>query len=207
MEMQIWHIVGIWVAAFYTLGIFSLTVKLNPWFKLVENTFVGFAVGYATVIALRSIVNIAVTPLMMGNMWRLIPIISGLLLFTRFVRPVARLSRWPIALLIGLGTGLGMRGAVQGMILQQIDAMFISPIVWGNPIQSFSNTTIIVMVLTVLFYFIFSKEHTGTSGKLAKVARLSMMIAFGASFGNTITYRTNLLTERLDFLIHQWLGI
>jgi hypothetical protein len=205
--MDIWQVIGIWVAAFYTLGVFSITVKVNPWFKFVENTFVGLAVGYSTVMVLKSIGGMAVTPLIMGDMWHLIPLIAGLLLFTRFVKPIAHLSRWSIALLIGLGTGLGMRGAIDGMLRAQIDAMFISPIVFGNAMQSFNNAIIIVMTLTVIFYFIFSKEHTGTSGTLAKVARLSMMIAFGASFGNTITFRVNLLIERMMFLLHEWLGL
>jgi len=202
-----WGFIGVWVAAFYTLGVFSMAVKVNPWFKFVENTFVGLAVGYATVLTIKSIGDIAVTPMMKGSLWSLFLIIAGLLLYTRFVKPVAHISRWPIALLIGIGTGLGMRGAVDGMIRAQVAASFFSPIVWGDPFQSFNNIIMIVMTLTVLFCFIFSKEHTGTSGKLAKIARLSMMIAFGASFGNTITFRVNLLIERMDFLIHQWLGL
>jgi hypothetical protein len=33
------------------------------------------------------------------------------------------------------------------------------------------------------------------------------MIGFGATFGNTIMGRVALFIERIDFLIHTWLGI
>lgn len=203
-----WDLIGIWVAAFYTIGIYTLTIKVNPWYRFVEYTFVGLAVGYAMVMALRSIQSIAIDPIAKGNVSLIIPLVLGLLLFTRFIKSAAAFSRWGIALLIGVGLGLGARGAVDAMLLKQIQATFISPIA-ADALKSFNNILIIIMVVTVIFYFIFVvQQKPGTpSGILAKIARIAMMATFGTAYGNTITFRINLFIERMMFLIHDWLGL
>jgi len=180
-----WYNIGVWVGAFYTLGFFSLAIRVNPWLRFCESTWVGCVVAYATAVGIQSVLMLGIAPIQAGQVFTVIPILLGILLFAQFVPQYRHISKWGVALMIGVGTGLGIRGAVDGMLLKQIEATFISPIVSGDLMSSFNNILIIVMVITTISYFVFSVEFKGSSNYLLKLGRYSMMIAFGAGFGNT----------------------
>jgi hypothetical protein len=44
-------------------------------------------------------------------------------------------------------------------------------------------------------------------GKFAGIGIWFIMVAFGASFGYTVMARISLLIGRMQFLLHDWLGI
>lgn len=208
--MDPWLLFAIWVDMLYTVGFFTITVKVNPWYRFCENSLVGVSVGYSTVLAIKSVNDIAVTPLAKGNIIMLIPIVLGFLLFTRYIKPVAFLRTWPIALMIGVGSGVAVTGAVSGQIVSQITATYNLPLIVTNDlVGSFNNILYIILLITTVFYFIFTIEQKGRSpsGILAKIGRYAMIVAFGVTFGTTMTQRINTLIERLTFLIHTWLGI
>ena len=64
-----------------------------------------------------------------------------------------------------------------------------------------ANITLIVGFLSSLYYFYFSVEHTGTSGRIATVGIWFLMISFGASYGFTVMARISLALDRLRFLL------
>ena len=130
----------------------------------------------------------------------LIPIVLGILLYTRYVKRYAWVAKIPLGLLMGIGTGLAIRGLILSQVVNQIKACFI-------PLNSFDNIFMVLGTLIVLFYFFFSIEHKGSAGNLAKVGRWVMMIGFGASFAGTATGRISLFIGRLQFLLGNWLGI
>jgi hypothetical protein len=73
--------------------------------------------------------------------------------------------------------------------------------------QSVRQTCIVLGVLACLFYFFFSIEHKGASGRVARVGIWVLMITFGASFALTVMGRIALLSERLEFLFDDWLWL
>lgn len=202
-----WNTIGIWIGAFYTIGFFTLAIGVNPWLRFVESTWLGSVVGFAFAMGVKNILSLGINPLMKGDVSVLIALALGALLFSRFINQYRHFSKWGVALMIGVGSGLGIRGAVDGMLLKQIEATFISPIVPGDVLGSINNIIIIVMVLTTLSYFVFSFEFKKPSDILLKLGRWSMMIAFGAAFGNTVTFRFNLFIERFSFLLRTWLQV
>lgn len=202
-----WSNIGVWVGAFYTLGFFTLAIRVNPWLRFVESTWVGCVVAYTTAIAIKSVLTLGIAPIQAGQVFTVIPILVGALLFAQFIPQYRQYSKLGVALMIGVGTGLGIRGAMDGMLLKQIEATFISPIVSGDLMGSFNNILIIVMVLTTISYFVFSVQFKGASNKILRIGRLSMMIAFGAGFGNTVTFRVNTFIERIMFLLLEWLKL
>ena len=60
---------------------------------------------------------------------------------------------------------------------------------------------LLIGVVTVLFYFFFSVEHTGPGKAVARTGIIFLMIAFGAAFGYTVMARMSLLIGRLTDLI------
>ena len=56
-------------------------------------------------------------------------------------------------------------------------------------------------MVSVLFYFFFSVEHTGPGKLVSRAGIMFLMISFGAGFGYTVMARMSLLIGRLTDLI------
>ncbi len=136
----------------------------------------------------------------------MIPFTLGVLLFSRFTKNFFWLSRWSMALIIGIFAGIAIIGYGTGDLILQIHANLL-PLWTGNWFESLNNFILILGVVTGLVYFFFSKEHKGLVGSGAKVGIWFLMVSFGASFGYTVMSRMSLLIGRIYFLMGEWLQI
>ena len=50
--VNIFNVIGVWVAVFLTLMVLSFLYKENPFFRLTEYIFIGLSSGYAFAAAL-----------------------------------------------------------------------------------------------------------------------------------------------------------
>ena len=205
--------IGAWVAVGLTLCIFSFLYKDNPLFKVGEHLYVGISVGYSVVVVWFTVfVRLVWEEITKGNYEPLIPMMIGLLIWTRFIPKIAWLSRLAFAFVVGFGSGVAIPRLVSSYILKQIEDT-VNPLVTmangglsvslslANP-QSGVNTIILLIgVVTVLFYFFFSVEHTGAGYVAARTGIYFLMIGFGAAFGYTVMSRMSLLIGRLRDLI------
>ena len=111
----------VWVSALLTLGAYSILFSENKFFQLVEHIFVGVGAGFAVVVNYYSIVNKGIKPMTgKGEWWLIIPLLIGVMLFGRFVKGMAWITRIPISLLVGIGVALALRGAVQAELVQPV---------------------------------------------------------------------------------------
>ncbi len=63
-------------------------------------------------------------PLVGGeNWWLLIPLTLGLMMFTRFYPKIAWISRWPLAYMVGIYSGLAVIGFTEGDLMRQVQQM------------------------------------------------------------------------------------
>jgi len=80
-------VLGIWIAAFFTLSIFSFLYKDNPFYKFAEQVFVGLSAAYWLVIYLlfHHVANLfsKLAADFSGNIILLIPAGLGLLMLMR----------------------------------------------------------------------------------------------------------------------------
>jgi hypothetical protein len=215
VAMSLADIIGVWIAAFLTLAMFSFLYRDNPVYKLAEHIFVGVSAGYGVVITWReSVMPDLINPLLYPeavdldspNYVMIIPGLLGVLMFSRFFRRWDWLSRWPIAFVMGMSAGVTIPGVIQAELLGQLRGTFLS--VWPNADVTawiaFSNFLLIVGVICVLSYFYFSREHKGALGVTSKVGIFFLMLFFGAGFGNTVMARISLLIGRVQFLYFDW---
>lgn len=208
-------VLGAWVATGLTLFIFSFLYKDNALFKLAEHLYVGVSVGYTIVKAYDTvIVHLIVKPIFeQGEYALLIPVAIGMLMLTRYVPKAAWLSRYAFAFIVGVGSGLAIPRTISSFILRQIedtvrpllslaggDGMTFSMDLL-NPSSSINVIIILIGVISVLFYFFFSIEHSGPGKVVARTGVMFLMIAFGAAFGYTVMARMSLLIGRLTDLI------
>jgi len=217
--------IGTWLAAGLTIFCFSFLYKDNPFYKFAEHLYVGISAGYWTSMEYHNVflpnlwdplmrldLNLLFSfpelgfVLMWQSMILIVPFIFGILLFTRLTKNFGWLSRWSMALIIGIFAGIAIIGYSTGDLITQIYANLL-PLWTGNWLSSLNNIILIIGVITSLIYFFFSKEHKGTLGGAAKIGVWFLMISFGASFGYTVMSRMSLLIGRIYFIFGEWLGL
>ena len=216
-SVDIMELIGIWVAALLTLCIFSFLYRDNPFYRFAEHLFVGISVGYFTVLTIhQGLIPFAWNPLwdaFVDKQWeglvRLIPIGIGLLFFTRLAPTHAWLIRYPIAILIGVGSGLAIPNVMQADIFRQVHGTLtpFAQIHAGELGLIFGAILMLIGVMSTLTYFFFSVEHRGVVGGVSKIGIVFLMIGFGSAFGNTVMGRVSLLIQRVDFLLADWLHL
>uniref|UniRef100_A0A7C4U625 Uncharacterized protein n=1 Tax=candidate division WOR-3 bacterium TaxID=2052148 RepID=A0A7C4U625_UNCW3 len=204
--------IWVWIAALLTLFIYSFLYKDNPFYKFAEHLFIGIGVGYTTVLLwFNSVIPKLWNPLVHGTspmrFFLIIPILIGALMFSIFSKKNNWLIRIPIAIYIGAGSGLAIPLDFEGLIFEQVKGTILTKSMFNSFIVGFSSIVLFIGVIATLVYFYFSKEHKGFVGKTARVGIFYIMIAFGASFGYTVMARVSLLIGRMQFLLHNWLGI
>jgi len=215
----------LWIAALLTLMIYSFLYKDNPFYKFAEHLFVGVSAAYYMVLAFWNtlIPNCfgQISPTLVGgvvpsigmqpaNPIRWVPLAFGLLLLLRLVPPVAHLSRWAMALVIGYAAGANFTRYLQSDFMVQVQSSMVPFVVRteAGAIDvgpSVSNVVLVVGLLSALAYFFFSKEHTGLFGRASRLGIWTLMVAFGAAFGYTVMARVSLLIGRLQQL-GDWIG-
>ena len=194
---------GIYFSAILVVFVYSMFLyKDNPFFHIAENLALAVALANSTVISLKSLYDMAWVPgVVQGKdsvLWIGLLIFGGLIM-TRLIPKYGWLSRWPTAFIVGSGVGLGLRGAIETQLLGNLRAVIIP--VFGGKVTPIDNIVTLVMCTTTIAYFLFTREHKGVWGKVAKIGRYSMMVAFGAQFGSvTITRISSLGTRVIDIL-------
>lgn len=204
--------IGLWVAAIFTLAIFSFLYKENPLYRFAEHLVVGTSLGYTMVIYWQRVFYPRlVEPVFIHgeSLILIVPAMLGLLYVTRFFPRIAWLSRYPMAFLLGMGMGVALPYDMQAYILRQIQATLIPLYTPGAPWYNTLGAVVIVLgTLAGLIYFFFSKPHKGPFfGFGSKVGIWIIMIGFGATFGFTVMGRISLLIGRVQFLLGDWLGL
>ena len=199
---------GTIIAGILTLAILSFLYRDNPIYKMAESLLVGISIGYFLVINwTNTLMDLLFKPLFAGtNLALIIPLILGLLMFSRFHRKTNHLSRIPIAVLIGSGAGVAIPAMLHARTMKQMSAT-IAPLLTEGGIPDFSALVVIVGVLSTLIYFYFSREHTGGWGKAARLGTWFLMIFFGTTFAYTVMSRMSTFIGRVEFLLTDFLHL
>jgi len=212
--------------AFLTLATFSFLYKDNPFYKFAEHLVVGVSAGYFVIILWHNgLVPNLFQRLEDGSWyylwldsakpWYLIPTLLGVLMWTRFHKKYAWVSRWPMAMYIGISTGIAIPLEMANRVNKQLYAS-MSEIDWAgffghgqfsllDMTSGFSQLLIFVGVISALIYFFFSKAHTGLFGGVARFGIWILMIGFGASFGFTVMARISLFIQRIQDMDQRWI--
>ncbi len=202
-------LIGAWVATGLSLFMYSFLYKDNPFFKFGEHIYVGVSVGYGLVITYYEVMvkKLYVPMIQQGNWWLILPTLLGLLVLARFIPAIAWLSRISFAFIVGIGSGIAIPRVISSLILQQVQGT-LKPLVTAGDggvvwftFAGLNMFLILVGVVSVLFYFFFSIEHTGIVHRISRVGIYFLMISFGAAFGYTVMARMSLLIGRFDELI------
>ncbi|NIP42627.1 MAG: hypothetical protein GWO41_10325 [candidate division Zixibacteria bacterium] len=194
----LWYLLGLVL----TLFTFSFLYKDNPFYKFAEHLVVGVSAGYFVVLLFWTSLKPKLIDTVFynfSNEWfYILPGLLGIMMWFRFSRKLAWVSRYPIAVYIGIGSGLAIPLNMQNFVNRQLSATMV-PVGFGSAAE-FWNIFIVIGVICGVIYFFFSKEHKGLFGGLAKIGIWVLMIGFGASFGFTVMARISLFVNRIAYL-------
>jgi hypothetical protein len=202
-------VIGAWVAVGFSLCMYSFLYKDNPFFKFGEHVCVGVSIGYLLTITYYQVMTnkLYIPMTQQGKWWLLVPAFLGLLLLARFIPSIAWLSRISFAFLLGISSGVAIPRQISSFILKQIEGT-LKPLVTVSDggiawitLAGLNALLVLIGVVTVLFYFFFSLEHTGPVRRVARVGIYFLMVSFGAAFGYTVMARMSLLIGRFDELM------
>jgi len=191
----------------FTFFVFTLVLwKDNILSRLATVTAIAVTIGNMGVSAINSLNKMAFVPLSGGKITLIIPLILGLLMFTTLLKKYNNLSRPSYSLLIGIGLGNMIRGAVLLNILVNLKASIV-PLIGGS-YTPLDNTIMIVFVITVISYFLFTgkSRETGAMKSLGDFGRKAIMFGLGTSFGAATITRLTWLGARIYFIL-QSIGI
>lgn len=208
--MELSMVIQIWMAALFTIIIYSIAFRDNLLFKFAEHTFVGAAAGHSLVYAVDNIQRYGWVHLMRGTYIYVVVFLLGIILFTRYHPEYYWMSRYPLAVIVGIGIGLSMRSGITSEFIAQIKATAAVQVLGiADPVKALSNLLFIIICVSTVYYFLFTipKAHEGGLGVIPQIARYGMMAAFAYSFANTVLSRYNMIFGRLDYVYSEWLPL
>jgi len=193
------HVVGEFIFAAIILMIWSVLYKHNPFYKLISSMSVGLMLAFWLKGGIDAIIKDVLRPALLDmNLARFSVLVLGVIMFLRFHKGLSFASKWPIAILAGVGTAIATKGAIPTMILSQITVgSFVNTDIVGN----LNIILIWIGVISTLVYFIFSFKRGPMVGGISKIGQVYMMIAFGVIFGQYV-YGTSVMAQMLYLLTY-----
>ena len=196
-----WEVIGLWVGWLFMLVIYSYPLyKENPVYRFGEHTYIAIMLAVNLIVNFRNVIQICIEPLMGGDILMIVPLILGLMIFAMLIPEYRWISRYPVALLVGAGFGLGIRGTIGPNIIDATIDTITAPV--GGGIMDWVNYIYIAVgMISAGMYFLLTYEHTGALKMPTRIGRLFIMIGLGAYFGNTVLFRLTMLTSRAQLFL------
>ena len=142
VHYSVWRTAGVWIAAFFTLCIFSFLYRDNPFYKFAESVFIGVSAAAIMIAAFweQIVPNLfaEITPQLMKislypavesesigphhlQWWaRVAVLVFGIMLLWRLAPRGQWIARWPLAFIVGTFAGI--------KLISYLDADFVNQI-------------------------------------------------------------------------------
>lgn len=184
------EVLGLLAGSAVSLGAYSVLIGDNPVSKITENIYMGILGGYIFATNWDFINKNAIGKIAGGDFIYIIAIILSLMLLGRLKAEYLWISRYPVVLTVGVGLGLAMRTTVTADFLGQIQATML-------PWNSLDNIVMVIGTITAAAYFIFTTQTSGVYKYVNTAGRVFLLIAFGVTYGQTASFRFELVIGRL----------
>jgi len=193
------------LATAVTFGLYSILTGIsNPYFAWAEHTYIGGAIGLTVVVSMdyirRNIIDrVSADPV--HNWPLIISLILGLMMLTRIHPRYSYIARIPVAVATATGVAVSTRAVIFTGIIKQIQATILPILNGGDPKTVFTNIMVILFVIIMMTYFIYTMELKGPIKTSYQLGRYLLYAAFGVLFAMTYMGRLGLLLGRLETLL------
>ncbi len=196
-----WDVIGLWTGWVLMLMIYSYPLyKENPVYRFAEHLYIAVMLAVSLTVNFSNVMRMCITPMMQGDITMIVPLVMGLMIYAMLIPEYRWVSRYPIALLVGAGFGLGIRGSIGPNIQDAIVSTITRP-TDGGAMAWINFLYIAVGLICSVLYFLLTYEHSGALQAPTRIGRLFIMVALGAYFGNTVLFRFTMLTGRAQFFL------
>ena len=192
-------VIGGFIGTLFIIATMSMLWKDNVFFRFGQAAIMGASVAHYTFMNFQSVHTNAIKPILAGNVMFIIPVILGLLMYSRLSSDLAWLAKYPTSVLVGVGTGVMIVGTLRGQIIDQIKQTILDAFAGLNGILIF------IGVVTAFSFFIFTKEHTGALGTSVKIGRVFLMISLGANFSGELVWYLTQMIGRLMYILNEFI--
>lgn len=179
--------------------LYTFLFRESRFYRIAEHIYIGASAGHVFVMGLTFIFLGLISRISKGDMLYVVPLIAGILMFSTFSKRRYWLSRYAVAVLVGSGTGLALRGTPAAQILAQLDPTVA--IIGKDTSTTLNNIVVLIAVVTAITYFIFTREQKGLLRVSSKLGRYFMLVAFGASYGGTVMTRLAVFIPQMQYLL------
>ena len=166
----------------------TLIYKDNVFFRIAQAMTIGLVLGLTLGNTVDALLMRVYRPLFVEGQWlsmTAIVFLLGLLYYTRYIKSISYMSRWPIAVMSGIGTAIGVTGAIGPQIISQITMKPVGA-VGASMMTNINNLLVPIIAVAVLSQFIFTKPQEGILGYSATFGRMILYMAFGYKVGLTV---------------------
>ncbi len=194
---------GTWIALAFTVMILSFGLyKQNRFFRFAEYTAIAASLGNGVVVAIRYIYSTFVEPPMTQgglSILYLLAVVFAALLFLQFVGEYRWASRYPMAIIVGVGLGVAARTSLETEVVKQVWAAMIP--ISGSGMDLFNALLSFVITISVLAYFLMTPKYKGNFSYLLKAAQAFLFVGFGAKLASAIPMYVAWASGRIQFIL------
>ncbi|MFX0205218.1 MAG: hypothetical protein ACFFDT_04480 [Candidatus Hodarchaeota archaeon] len=186
-----------------TVFVFSqLLYKDTILFRFATTTALAVAIGNAAVQAVNSLNKAAYIPILNGKIILILPVILGLALLTTLSKKYAWMSRTSYGIMLAVGTGTIVRGAM--LLYIRDNVLYVINPIFGGPTTPLDNFVIILFVTSIVTYFLFTIEQRqkGSLRYFGDFGRYAIMFGLGTSLGIATVTRLSWLGARMAWILN-----
>lgn len=187
---------GMIVASWICIMLYTMLYGDNVVSKTAEHIYMGVLAGYDVIVNLNYFYTKGVLASANPATFHfIIPVILGILIYARLHGKTRWLYRYPMAIIMGASLGVTIRTTVFSQVIDQILGNFPpkAPLVGVPAGNAINNLIIIVGSLCAIVFFVFSREFKGPERYVNRLGRLFLLGGFGMTYGNTVSYRYELM--------------
>jgi hypothetical protein len=220
-------VIGPVLAALLTVMMLSYMIGDNPFFRLACYIFIGVASGYAGAIAWHQVlwpgigepiaengVSAFTDPSLIITV--VVPLVLIALMLFKLSASTSSYGTLPLALMVGIGAGVLVGGAITGTLIPQsiaamttLDPRATAPQTGETGLERVINVIILLVgTLSTLMYFRFTATRA-PSGETRRTRLMSVIaggggffiaLTFGVMYAGAIAASVIVLSERVQFL-------
>jgi len=161
--------------------VMSILYKNNIFFRIGSMMMVAASLGYQFPTAMDNIYYRNIVPISQGNLYYVLPVILGALLFTT------------------TGLGAATSGAIVASIYKQLVTTATITSSWGL-IES-------ALVVLIMIYFLQTPKRSGAMKTAYSLGYWALILFFGAGLGSYAIARFSQAIGRIEYVLLTWLGL
>ncbi len=196
-----------------TLMIFSYLIGDNPMFRIAVYLFIGVASGYAAVVVWHSVLIPKLFDQLLGGPTQLaltvVPLILSVSLLAKLSPRISWLGNFAMAVLVGVGAGTAVGGALVGTLIPQAEAA-MDAVNSSSIFGVIEGVVMLIGTVLTLAYFQFGAKRAADGEvkrnaifeMLAWLGRIFIAVTFGVLFAGVYMAALTAMIERLSSLIN-----